>query len=120
MADYQIRARVPQETADKLFEFIKEEQERTPAGDVTASSVVRAALDDYINAEDYVKIPIRRLSAAETGKVLDLIKSIESESHEIEIKRFLLLLTIELFNHMDRKQRKEDPEMFKFLEIEDK
>lgn len=52
MADYQLRARIPQETADKLFTVIKELQEKTEVADVTTSSVTRAALEDFIRKHD--------------------------------------------------------------------
>lgn len=48
MADYKLQARVPQETADRLFTVIKELQEVTEVAEVTASSVTRAALDAFI------------------------------------------------------------------------
>lgn len=48
MADYQLRARIPQELADRLFQVIKDLQEQTDIADVTTSSVTRAAIETFI------------------------------------------------------------------------
>ena len=63
MADYKLQARIPQETAEKLFNVIKELQEVTTVADVTASSVTRSALEGFIKDHEKknIKIEIEKL-----------------------------------------------------------
>lgn len=49
MADYKLQTRIPQELADKLFNVIKEVQEKTTVADVTTSSITRASLETFIS-----------------------------------------------------------------------
>jgi len=55
MADYQLRSRIPQELADKLFQVMKEVQEETTVADITVSSMTRAAIEQYIKTHEEKK-----------------------------------------------------------------
>lgn len=100
MADYQLRARVPQETADKLFQVIKELQEVTEVADVTTSSVTRAALESFIKEHNgdnlKVEIPVKKLSKEENEviyqgllKISEEIIKLKPSKNEILAKVFL-------------------------------
>lgn len=117
MADYQLRARIPQGTADKLFEVMKDLHERTEGADVTISSVIRQAVDDYIEAKEDLRIsvPANRLKAKEAEMLIQMFKGLQGEDNPLEVKRFLAIL----INYMARAQsiihEKENPDLYKFM-----
>ena len=87
MADYKLQARIPQETADKLFNVIKELQEVTTVADVTTSSIVRSLLDNFIKEHENknIKIEIENSKVHDEeleeviSKMLELIDSSKNE-----------------------------------------
>lgn len=76
MADYQLRARIPQELADKLFKVMKEVQEETKVADVTTSSITRAAIEQYVKNHE------------EDKKQETLIIKFPNNMTDDELKRF--------------------------------
>ena len=96
MADYQLRARIPQETADKLFAVIKDIQEVTTVADITTSSITRAALEKFIKEHENEKsnkfvnmqIPIENLTEKELRKMSDKFQELQNEfkgNKEVEL-----------------------------------
>ncbi|WP_443662423.1 hypothetical protein [Clostridium sp.] len=87
MADYQLRARIPQETADKLFTVMKDIQEVTMVADITTSSITRAALEKFIKDHEDEKsnkyinmqIPIEKLTEKELEKMSEKFQEIQNE-----------------------------------------
>lgn len=120
MADYQLRARIPQETADKLFEVMKDLQERTEGADVTISSVIRQAVDDYIKSKEdlNVTVPAKRLKSAEAKRLYEMFESLEGEENTYEIRRFLAMLNLKLIKTAYELDKLERPEFYKFMEID--
>jgi len=100
--DYQLRARIPGETAARLFEVIKDLQEKTEVADVTTSSITRAALEAFMKDHNSNNIKIdldnSQISTDElvkvTQKLLELMKAADSEGEKYlynEIARKLLV-----------------------------
>ncbi len=116
MSDYQLRARVPQEAADKLFEVMKDLQERTEGADVTISSVIRQAVEDYIKSKEdlIVSAPAKRLKAKEAEKLIEMFRSLEDKDNSNEIKRFLLILITGLAVAQMDLDKVERPELYNF------
>jgi anion-transporting ArsA/GET3 family ATPase len=95
MADYRLQARIPEALSDKLFEVIKEKQERTQNADVTVSSILRAALEEYLQAYEKSKryerliidVPVEYINEEDLRllqyKLYDIAKSIGGEGEEL-------------------------------------
>ena len=84
MADYKLQARIPQETADKLFNVIKELQEVTTVADVTTSSVTRSALESFIKDHEKKNIKIEieksKISDEDLKEVSDKMLELKESS----------------------------------------
>lgn len=88
MSDYQVRARIPQETADKLFQIIKVLQEKTEAADVTISSVVRTSLENFIKEQKEealkIEIPFKAVSNEGLEIIQDRLNALGEELLELD------------------------------------
>ena len=83
MADYQMSVRIPQETADKMIEIIKQFKQNNEGAELTMAIITRAALDQYISVAlmDAIHVSIEGLSKSELGKIFNEIQDL-SVKHE--------------------------------------
>lgn len=92
MADYKLQARIPQETADKLFSVMKDLQEVTEVADVTISSITRSALDQLIKNHENEKsnkfikmeIPIENLNKKQLKQLAEKFSEIGNDFKDIK------------------------------------
>ena len=86
MADYQLRARIPHELADKMKEIVEELNAAVPEAEVTMSTVSRYALKEYVRLYDErmnnglitCEIPVNDLKEDELEKVMEAFKLLNS------------------------------------------
>ncbi|MBP1920958.1 hypothetical protein [Youngiibacter multivorans] len=113
MGDYQLRARIPQETADKLFKIMQELQEKTEGADVTLSSVTRQAVDNYIKSKegDFLSIGVNRLTSNDLKDIGEYLTNDRGRMSAFsnESKRFMLMLSLELDGIRTKKWDRENP-----------
>ncbi len=57
MADYQIRARIPQELAEEVKGIVERVNNEIPFADATISSVTRQALQEFVNRNTHRRKP---------------------------------------------------------------
>ena len=86
MADYQLRARITHELADKVKEIVEELNTAFPEGEVTISTVSRYAIKEYLRLYDErmnnglvtCEIPVNDLEEKELEKVMEAFKLLNS------------------------------------------
>lgn len=83
MADYQMSVRIPQETADKMVEVIKQYKQNIDGAELTMAIIARAALDQYISVAlmDAVYISIEGMNKSDIGKIFNEIQDLATK-HE--------------------------------------
>lgn len=85
MSDYQLRVRIPQETADRMFEVMNDlkEDEYLKGADITTSSITRAALEQFVkeNRAEIIKIKVDNSEFAkeDINKIRILVKKLKSD-----------------------------------------
>ena len=109
MADYQLRARIPHELADKVKEIAEELNAAVPEAEVTMSTVSRHALKEYVrlynermnNGLVTCEISVNDLNETELEKVMkafELLNSVRptvSEKEMTQLKNKINSLAVE-------------------------
>lgn len=88
MADYQLRARIPNELADEVKEIAETINTEVPGAEATISTIARYALQDYTRKFDprikgetlFLEIPVKGLEKNQLEVVLKALKDIQSVS----------------------------------------
>lgn len=86
MADYQLRARIPHELADKVKKIVKELNTAFPEAEVTMSTVSRYAIKEYVRLYNErmekglitCEVLVNDLNETELEKVMEAFKLLNS------------------------------------------
>ncbi|WP_242225355.1 hypothetical protein [Bacillus cereus group sp. BfR-BA-01380] len=119
MADRQLAARVPEETAQKINDIVKEINKAVPEADVSVSAILRFAINEYVKQHEekkgeklFVEIPYNDLFKEEIGKLLKAFKDIYSYFENDSVKKAIekleeKMLNLELQELLEEKRAKQ-------------